>query len=323
MPIPTTALATLRPDLGASFMEFDLEANRRGFIAQRIFPMLNVTKPAGTFGIVKIEHLLKTRSTRRSPGAGYSRQQWEFDDVSYRCDEHGTEEVIDSREAAMYADYFDAEQISTMRAFDAVLRNQEARVAALLYNATTFASNKTDITNEWDDNTNAVPITDVETGMAGMFAACGMYPNALILNKKQFNGARNSAQVLDRLKYSGHFDPRPGGINESSLAAALGIDQVIVANSAYDSALQGQAASMAPIWGDEYMFLAKIAQTNDIREPCIGRIFHWAEDGSLPGGMVETYREESKRSDIVRVRHDVDELILYVEAGWLFTNAIT
>ena len=323
MPSPNTALATLRPDLGDSFMEFDFEANRRGFIGQRVFPTLDVKKPAGTYGIVSIENLLKERSTRRTPGAGYSRQKWEFDDVTFACKEHGAEEVIDRREAEMYADYFDAEQVSAARALDAVLRNQEARIAALLYNGTTFASNTTAITNEWDDATNAVPITDIETGRQGIYAACGMQPNTLILNRKQFVAAGSTANVLDRLKYSGHHDPRPGAISEAALAQALGVDQVFVADAAYDSALQGQAASMAPIWSDEYMFLCKVATSSDFKEPCIGRIFHYAGDGSSPAGTFETYAEENIRSDVVRVRHDVDEVLLYVEAGWLYSNAIT
>ena len=62
------------------------------------------------------------------------------------------------------------------------------------------------------------------------------------------------------------------------------------------------------------------AETNDIKEPCLGRIFHWAEDGSEIGGMVETYREESSRADIVRVRHDVQEQVLYTQMGHLLTS---
>ncbi len=323
MPNSASALATLRPDLGDSFMEFDFEMNQRGLIGQRVFPISNVAKAAGSYGIIPIEQLLKARDTTRASGAGYNRQDFTFDDVAFACREHGAEEVIDDREEAMYGDYFDAEQVSTMRAYDAVLRNQEARIAALLYNGTTFTSNTTVITEEWDTAASAVPITDIATGKAGVFAACGMYPNTLICNQKQFDGARSTAQVIDVIKYSGHMDPRAGNITAQALAIVLGIDQILIAGAAYDSAVQGAASTMVPIWGDEYMFLAKVATGNDFKEACIGRTFHYAEDGSQPGGTVETYRDEPKRSDVVRVRHDVDEVLLYVQAGWLFSNAIT
>ena len=66
--------------------------------------------------------------------------------------------------------------------------------------------------------------------------------------------------------------------------------------------------------------VARVAETQDHREPCIGRTFHWGEDGSTIGGTVETYRDENIRSDIVRNRLDVDEKRLVIESGHLLTN---
>jgi hypothetical protein len=63
-----------------------------------------------------------------------------------------------------------------------------------------------------------------------------------------------------------------------------------------------------------------VAVTDDIREPCLGRTFHWGEDGSQIGGLMESYREEQKRSDIIRCRHDVDEKVLYTQMGHLLSN---
>ena len=54
--------------------------------------------------------------------------------------------------------------------------------------------------------------------------------------------------------------------------------------------------------------------------PCIGRCFHYAEDGSEEMGHIETYRDEPVRSDIVRVRHEIDEQVLLVAAGHLLDN---
>jgi hypothetical protein len=69
--------------------------------------------------------------------------------------------------------------------------------------------------------------------------------------------------------------------------------------------------------------VCRIATSNDFREPCIGRTFHWSADGSSIGGTVESYREEQTRSDIIRVRHEVAEVTLYAEAGHLLSNVTT
>jgi hypothetical protein len=57
-----------------------------------------------------------------------------------------------------------------------------------------------------------------------------------------------------------------------------------------------------------------------MREPCIGRTFHWSEDGSQVGGAVEEYYSDEVRADIIRVRHDTDEVIMYPQAGHLLSN---
>ena len=69
--------------------------------------------------------------------------------------------------------------------------------------------------------------------------------------------------------------------------------------------------------------VCRIATDSDIKSPCIGRTLHWAEDGSEIGGTVETYRDESVRGDVVRVRHQTDEKMLYTQAGHLLSNITT
>lgn len=320
---PSSSLATLRPDLGGSLEEFDLAMDRAGFIGLRVMPVFDVAKQAGSYGLIPLEQLLQNRDTARSPGSGYSRGKFTFQSTTYGCSEHGAEEPVDDREAEMYAEYFDAELVATERARDVVLRNHEKRAAAAIFNATTWTSNKTTVTNEWDDATNAVPITDVENACREVWEASGLWPNALILERYVARNLRHCAQIIDRLKYQGFRDVIPSQINAAMLAAVFDLEEVIIAGSAKNSAAEGQDASIAPIWSREYAMVAKIARSRDIKEPCLGRTLHWAADGSQIGATVETYRDETVRSDIVRARHDVQEKIHYVQAGHLLENVTT
>lgn len=323
MPSPSGSLATLRPDLAGSFMEFDLEMDRRGFIAQRLLPVIEVPKASGTFGIIPIEQLLQNRETARAPGSGYSRGQFTFDDVSFACSEHGAEEPVDDREAALYNQYFDAEQVSAMRAYDVVLRNQEKRVAAAIFNSTTWngASLTTSVSTEWSTAATATPITDVEAAVRKVYTNSGLWPNALVISKIVFRNLRLCTQVKDAIAASGAGYPtRAQDITTAMLAAIFDLDYILVGGSTKNTAAEGATATPDQIWDDEYAMVCRIATTNDIKEPCIGRIFHWGEDGSNIGGTVETYRDETVRSDIVRVRHDVQEKVLYTECGHLLAN---
>ena len=325
MPSPTSSLATQRPDL-ATFLEFDLESEKAGYIATQVFPVIDVQSQAGSFGKIPIEQLLQQRTTLRAPGAGYARGNWTFTTATYATEEHGAEEPVDDREAKMYAEYFQAEQISTMRAFSAVLRNAEARVAAAVFNATTWtgAALTTAPTNEWDDATNAVPLTDVEAAVQKIYDNSGLWANALIINRKVFRNLRNCAQVIDRIESSGAGNAtKASDVTVQMLAQAFDLDHIIVAGTSKNSATEGQAATPVQIWSGEYAMVCKIATSGDMREPCIGRTFHWADDGSSIGGTVESYRDEAVRSDIIRVRHDVDEIVLYPQAGHLLSNITT
>jgi len=325
MPSPTSSLATQRPDL-ATFLEFDLESEKSGYISTQVMPVQNVVSQSGSFGKIPIEQLLQQRETRRAPGAGYARGNFTFGTATYATEEHGAEEPVDDREAKMYAEYFDAEQVSTMRAFSAVLRNAEERTADAIFNTSTWTGSSltTALTNEWDDATNAVPLTDVEAAVQKIYDNSGLWANALVINRKVFRNLRNCDQVIERIQSAGAGDAtKASDVTVQMLAQAFDLPFIIVAGTSKNSANEGQAATPTQIWSGEYAMICKVATGMDMREPCIGRTFHWSDDGSNIGGTVESYRDEVIRGNVIRVRHDVDEVVLYPQAGHLLSNVTT
>jgi hypothetical protein len=323
MPSPSSALVTLRPDLSASFMQFDLAMSQRGFIAQRVFPVIDVAKASGNFGIIPLDQLLQHPDTTRAPGSGYSRGRFTFTPSTYATQEHGHEEPVDDAEAELYSSYFDAEQIGGLRAYDAVLRGMEVRTQAVAQSTATFTGAKTGaaattyLAANW---ASATPINDFETGIQAVWNNSGLWPNAAIMSRKTFRNLRQCQQIVDRIKYSGIVDPRAGKITPQALAEVFDIEEVIVGGEAKNTADEGQTATPASIWTDQYILIARIARTIDPREPCVGRIFNYDADGGSIGGTVEAYRDEPKRSEIVRVRNQTDEHLLYSAAGYLLTG---
>lgn len=324
MPSPSTSLATLRPDLAESFMEFDLEMNKQGYVGLQVFPVIEAGLQADNPGKIPIEQLLINGETLRNSEGGYNRSKFDFKTFSYATAEHGWEELVDARDAKRYQHFFVAEQIATARAYGIVTRNHEARIAAAVFNATTFTNHTTAITNEWDDLVNAVPITDVEAAVASVYDASGLWANALIINRKVFRNLRNCEQIIERINSSGAGSPsKASDVTEAMLAAVFDLEHIIVAGSSKNTANEGLAATPGQIWSDEYAMVCKVANSQDMREPCIGRTFHWSEDGSQIGGTIESYWEEQTRSDVVRVRHETDEVVMYTEAGHLLSNITT
>jgi hypothetical protein len=307
--------------------EFSLEADRNGFIGYQAYPVFEAAKSSGSFGIIPVEQLLHDADFHaRAPGSGYARGSYKFEPASYTTLEYGWEEPVDEDEAEMYAEYFDAEMVATQRARDVVLRNAEKRIAAAVFNATTFAAYTTGVTNEWDTNhtTNAVPIDDVEAACQAVWSQCGLWPNAIIMNRHVFRNLRNLDQILERISASGAGDKiRAEDVTAQQLSAVFDLPHVLVAGGAKSTAKEGQTIAFDDIWSSEYAMVCRIAESNDIREPCIGRTFHWSATGSEIGGHIESYEEAQTRSTIIRCRHRVGEKGLYVQAGHLLSNVTT
>lgn len=326
MPNPSTSLATLSPQL-QTFYEAAYSELSSQFIGPQVLPALNVPKQAGTFGKIPLEELLKKgTSIGRSPGSGYKRDNFQFTSDSYATVEYGVEEIIDDREAEMYADFLPAQELAAQRAAFKVLAAAEARVAAIVADFTTYngtaAINQAVTNGQWSTLTTSTPISDVNLAVGKFYANTGMWPNAIIMNRKTFRILRQTTQVLSAIKSDGAGDRATlGDVTTGQLSAVFDIPNVIVAGGSQNTANVGAAASISNIWPDHVM-VCRIATSSDMREPCIGRSFHWAADGSSMMGAIETYRDDRIRASIVRVRQDVMEKRLYTEMGVMIPSAV-
>ena len=323
---PSESLATLRPDLAESFMEFDLEMEKAGYIANQVFPVVDVAEQAGNFGLIPIEELLAESDTKRAPNGGYATDDFEFEDAQYACEEHGFQSRIDRRLANMHHNYFDAELLGAQRAHGKVLRNAEKRVADAVFNTTTWTGSSltTAVTNEWDDSANATPIVDVEAAVNKVYEGSGLWPNALVINYQVFRNLRNCSEIIDRVNSAGAGDRTTASdVTVQMLAEVFDLPYILVAKSSRNSANRGQTASPTQIWSGEYAMVCKVATSSNFQEACIGRTFHWSGDGSSLEGSVEQYYKEETRSDYIRYRHDVDEVVLLPAAGHLLSNITT
>lgn len=325
MPAPRVALNGFRPDLGTMF-QFDDLMNRNGFIGHMVAPVFEAAEQAGSYGLIPLKQLLQEPETGRNSRGDYNRIDFTFEDTVYATKENGLEIPIDDRKARIHRDFFDFEVVCMATILDAVLRKAEKRIADLIFNATTFTSQTTSVGVglEWDDFVNSTPINDVETAVRAVWTRTGMWPNALIINRHVFRNLRQCDQITAVIASSGAGSSiETGKITAAQLASVFDLPKIIIAGSARDSAKEGQTVSVANVWSNEYAMVARVAETNNIEEPCLARTIHWGEDGSTIGGTQETYYNDPSRGSIARVRHETQEKIMYTEMGQLLDNVTT
>lgn len=321
---PSSIITNLRPDLGGSLEQFNLEANMKGMIGTQIFTPFNVPKQSGTYGKITVASLLRNPRVNRTSTGGYHRDNFEFDKAQYATEDYGSEQKVDYRDAARYIDYFNAELVAARLARHAVLLAEEQRCAALAFNTATYTG--AGLTAAAAIKWNAVggtPIDDVDTARIAFLNNTGMTPNAVVMDYELYLAVRKAQQVLDRIAAQGSGDKiKATDVTKQMLAQVFDVDYVLVAKVRSNTAAEGQPASLAAIWDKTKCQVCRVSTVEDITDPCIGRTFHWAADGSQIGAAVETYEDPAVRATIARARHDVQEAITYKEMGFLLTGLL-
>ena len=303
----TQNAAVYRPDLGQAVLEF-YETEVTDFIGLEVMPLFPTAVQAGSFPVIPKEALLKLYDTSRAPRAKYKRDDFEYERGKFATSEQGWEEPVDDVERSLLDQEAPgvADLVATKRAMMMIMRNQEKRIADMLFNTTNFTDHALSV--KWDTPATATPIDDVNDGIASFRSACGMKPDALIISYTTFRDLKVADQVVDQIKYTfPGIDIMNMGANQ--LAQLFGIPRVLIAGGVYDSTGKGISSTISDIWSYEYAMLVKIGQGRDILQPSIGRTFIWTAD-SPANAIVEEYREEQTRSDIYRVRHHVAETLL-------------
>lgn len=312
-----------RPDIGEMFSELPLEAtaSSMGMIGLQLAPTFEAGQAFGVFPKIPDEAVLEDRDTKRAPKGGYARSDWEFGQDSFVTEEHGAEELIDDNLAATYRYAIDYDRVCAARAQGAVLRNLEKEIADAALNTGTGIG-ATAVTTPWSSHAAATPVNDVKTEISTFEDACGLTPNVLAMSDRVLRELTQCAQIIDRVKYWGGDDPKmmPSDRLLQALAAIFEIEEVVVAKKMRNSALKGQAVSYSKIWGATKVGLYRVARTQDLEEPCFARTFHWSGDGSSINGVFDQYRDESKRSDVMRFRHQRKFKLLKATLARLLTG---
>lgn len=322
----TTVQGQLRPELGASLMQFDVVAAQGGMVGLQIAKPKSVPIQNGYIGMRTLAELMQDDLvTDRAPGAAYGRSGQKFTNFTFATKEFGHEEVIDDREAKLYQTYLEADMAAAQRIQGVLMRRLEAEAAAALQDtSSTFTGAMTDASGAvWTTDSTDIP-QEVEEAMLDFRDNSGMLPNTLVVGYPVWRAMMRNAKIIDRIKYSGLDDPKIGALLSGTqvMARALGIDRILVAGMMKNSSIYGTAPVLANIWDNTKAGFYRVAETDDIKEPCVARTFIWTEDGANADGSVvfESYRSDERRGRVVRGRQESQVKVIYDKLGFILTS---
>lgn len=326
---PSTAIT--RWDLALNYYQLSLMANRKNFVATKIFPIIMVALQNANFLKVKIASLLeKVENTKRAPKGEYPSSDFEFDTDSYSTDDHGAEEPLDDRQIRMYSTLLKAEMIHRNRAVNRVLMSYENEATLAAQDTGTFDHNAASVA--WTTHATAVPVDDFMAAIDAVELATGSAPRYATIGRKAFRHLKQCAQVIDRVKYAGFTNPTmPEADAIRALCELFELDGINIANGMKNTAQKGLAASLGRMWDPAIALVHHSSDGGgDINDPSprIGNTICWSDeaagmDGEELAVIVEEYREEKTRGSVIRARADWGLKTLHAEAGYLITGCVS
>lgn len=316
----TNTDAEIRPELQAVVEEAALADSY--FIGSQIFPIWGSNTKYGEYRRIKKAkgQLLASDlgdSTLRAPRTVYKEVDRTYEKDGFRCQDRGLTEVVDDSEQADMARFFDAESTSAKL----VQRNMaiafEKRIADKTFDAAMWGSTNSKVAYT-EANIATLDIAyDIEEAIATVQKR-GEMVNTLVMSRNVWKRIRRSTLLRKYL-----FGDMGGNqmITKALFAGAFSESaqiNILIAESTYSTAGKGQAvtdAKLAYVWGDASIWVGQVCG-GDPNAGGAGRTILWEEDAASLY-VVETYRDEPRRSDIVRVRQHTDEKVINECAGTL------
>lgn len=312
-----TSNATLRGDITTALIQAS-QADQ-GFIGTDVFPIYNSSVRAGQYLKLQLGNaeLLNSDASKVAAGSAYPRSTRAFDNDNFTCVEYGLEEVVPDALAADVSRFFGLETETAKILLRNIQIGHEAEVASTLFDSGTFTATSALVSYTTANLATINFVADVANAKQRLLKK-GVIANTVIMNQEVFDLVRRSPLTQNQFFGVVPSDTRRL-LSEQEIAAAAGVEKVLVGKAAKNSAAKGQTFSGAFILPTTFVAVAQTAG-GDFASGGVGRTIVWSEDASAPF-VAESYRDEGRRSNILRVRSNRVVKVIDSTAAELITTS--
>lgn len=306
---------------------------RGAHLAPLIFAALNVPKMSGTiYRRLPNSGDLIPHDTYRAPGSE-AKVLWEDNPITepFTIRDHSLSSLLPDEMRDVDAPL--NEEINKVENIvDALDLAREIEVVSKISAAATAASHTEAAPEKWDATTPSEdPIKYILSKIGLILSKTGKRPNVLAMDFDVAAALFLHTSVKDMAKYTlNQTDMSPTvDIMAKFLSAALGIQQVVIAETGWISA-GGRGTSnptLSKIWGDN-VFLGLVEKPS-LEFGGFGLQLKYNGPGATYGQqvrngyLVETARAASRKADAYYVHNYFDDVIINPEAGFWITDTLT
>lgn len=281
------------------------------FVGLRVLPPRSVGTKSGQYPVFGSDQFDLDLSKVRAPGSSFARRDFAYDQQDYSCKQYALEGVLPDEDESQANDdgITDVQGALSMKLQRDLMVGHERRVESVIYAA---SFNSESATASMSTATAATPIKDIQNAVERLNGN-GFYDNlALIIEVSLFNEMLNTDDVRDIFNASGSY------VDRQVLLGALGIQEIIICPTRYNSAAKGATASRSKIWPTDKYLVGQVSG-GDFSAGGFGRTLAYEPDGGQ--FSAEIYRDNPIKSDVLRVFHSVDEAVINTNAAEKITGA--
>ena len=301
-------------------------ASDKYHIGTKVFPVKDVKKRAGRYPVIKLAggQLMKREQTRRSSTGAYNETTQEHTWDTYDCQDRGLEQRVDDTKAEEMDEFFSLENTAAKNVERKCLLDFEVEAAGLLYNPATFPTQNAAVAYTEANIATLDFARDVNEAI-DQVTGRGELVNSVVISSTVWNRVRRSELLRQYIHGKIGGEALKGLITLKMLSEAFALDiegelTFMIGRAKYDTARKGAAAAvLAPIWGTSHFWVGNVSG-GEFHEGGAGRTLVW--DADVPSGLFasETYRDEKRRSDMMRCRTNSVMKVVNENAGQLVTT---
>lgn len=296
------------------------------FVADRVFPRVPVEKQSDVIGMFSQADWLRDEVEKRQAGDSAVRIGYRPASTSYVADEWAAEHPIDDQvRANASGPYQNPDEAGTRFLSQKMLIKREREFVTNFFttgNLWTGSSDAQDLIGGTDfvqwSNAASDPIEVIHDKCVRIETATGELPNKLVVGRQVWYDLKNHPDIVDRVKHTSG-----DAVTTDVVARLFGLEEVLVAAAVHNTAGEGLSYSGAYIAGDDAL-LVHTPSAPSLLTPAAGYTLVWTGlVGSEEGQVIDRYREERSKSDILRITGAWAQKRVAPGLGCFFNNCST
>jgi len=288
------------------------------YIAEVVFPAIPVDKRSDKWFVYGKEHL-KVYEARRAPRSVAQEVDFSLSTSNYSAEERALRQLVTDAEAKLADSPIQLKADAVEFLTDRLKLTLENDVATKLTDTSQVTQNTALAgTTQWSDYTNSVPLTNIATAKKTIRPQIIRPANTFVVPYEVAMVLADHPSIKDLIKYT---DPQ--AIMESGLPANVRGLKVVEAEAVQNTANEGQAATLATIWGKNAIVMYVNPRPTGLRTITTAAIFDAPDDTTGARGFAaRQYRDDPRKGDVVELSRMYDLQFIAANGAYLFTTAI-